>query len=112
MGVWREESVVKFQDIIASLRKGLLLKSEVVMSAVVGPIRGKLVGILDCTTSKDFSTECSLYQTNQEQHHHWIHNTTVTVHVVTLCIPKTGHLWLQLAVDIVKARTEYLTSGA
>ena len=38
MGVWREESVVKFQDIIASLRKGLLLKSEVVMSAVVGQI--------------------------------------------------------------------------
>ena len=45
MGVWREESIVKFEDITASLRKGLLLKSEVVMSAVVGPVRGKLTDV-------------------------------------------------------------------
>ena len=77
MGVWREESVVKFEDIIASLGKGLLLKCEVVMSAVVGPVRGKLVGILNCTTSEDLSTECNLYQTNQEQHCSWIYNATV-----------------------------------
>ena len=77
MGVWREESVVKFQDIIASLGKGLLLKGEVVMSAVIGPVRGKFCGILNCTTSKDLSTECNLYETNQEQHCHWIYNATV-----------------------------------
>ena len=36
---------MKFEDITASLRKGLLLKSEVVMSAVVGPVRGKLTDV-------------------------------------------------------------------
>ena len=90
MGVWREESVVKFQDIIASLGKGLLFKSEVVMSAVVGPVRGKFCGILDCTSSKDLSTKCSLYQTNQEQHCRWIYDATV----VTLFPHSTKHIIL------------------
>ena len=65
MGVRREESIVKFQDIIASLRKGLLLKSEVVMSAVVGPVRGKLAGVVDGIASEDLSTQCNLHQNTE-----------------------------------------------
>ena len=65
MEVWREESVVKFQDIIASLGKGLLHKSEVVMSAVVGPVGGKLTGVLDGTAIEDLSTKCNLHQNTE-----------------------------------------------